>query len=274
MTDTQFLNQDQLNRLPEYINALANSSGGLVQIEGGQEIHVAPLEWHRRPAYFDGKVFRRVEGQNIISSQRSISVMARDSQNISGDDFPADSACLDRKSLAEFRSELLGRNEYYRQFTRKEFLRRTGIFSGKHLTFAGALMFGDDLRIRAVLNHKDIHAEIEAHNIWRALRDILPRLRLKLSPKSSCTLRNAFNSTLLNADYTLDSHINITILAAPPRIIIDSPGIIRPSIRNHRLAKIFALAGFSPEPYPSGQDMLNFRTIATIPIEEGVAVIL
>ena len=274
MTDTQFIVQDQISRLPEYINAMANSSGGLLQLEDGREISVSPLEWHKRPAKLNGQVFRRVEGQNIISSRWAVSVMAKDSQTLSGDDFPSDSSCLDRKSLAEFRRTVLALHEEYRQFTRSEFFRRTGIFSGKHLTFAGALMFGQELEVRAVLDHRDIHAEIEAHNIWRALRDILPKLALKLSPKCSSDMRNCLTASLLNADYTLDNHVNISIISQPPRIIIDTPGIIRSSFRNHRLARIFELSGFPVHLLDAEQDMLNFRSVATIQIEGSYAVLL
>ena len=135
-------------------------------------------------------------------------------------------------------------------------------------------MFGSELEVRAVLKHRNIQAEIEAHNIWRALREILPRVTRKLSPKSSLAFRNIFTSTLLNADYSLASNINIYILASPPRIIIDAPGIIRSSLRNHRLARIFTLAGFPAQPLDAEQDMLNFRFVATIPIEGSCAIIL
>lgn len=274
LTDTKLLTGEEIARLPEYVNAMANSAGGLIRFEDGREIPVSPLAWHKRPVKLNGQVLRRYEGQNIISSQWAVSVMATDSQTSSGDDFPADSSCLDRKSLAEFRKTVLSLNPEYTQFSRNEFFRRTGVFSGRHITFAGALMFGSELRVRAELTHHELHAEIEAHNIWRALREILPRLARKLSPKSSFAMHNIFTSTLLNADYSLDSNINITILAEPPRIIIDAPGIVRPSVRNSRLARIFELAGFSVQPLIAEQDMLNFRSASTIPIEGSCAIIL
>ena len=272
MTDTQYLTQDELNRLPETINAMANASGGLIILEGGREIRVAPSE--RRPVALNGHVYRRIEGQNVISSLRSIEIMAQDSQMRAGDDAPADDAVLDRRSLAEFREAVLGRNGSFRQFTRTEFLRRTGIFSGKHITLAGALMFGDSLDIRASLTHNDLHAEIDAHNIWRAYRDILPRLTSKLSAKSSGQVHDAFVGAIFHADFTLDNHMNISVLSGPPRIEIDSPGIIRPSVRNHRLAKIFGLLGVTPAPSHAEQDMLDFRAVSTIHIEGMPAILL
>ena len=264
--DVQFLASDELHKLPECINAMANSSGGIITLEGGQEIRVAPSDTLQ---VLGGKVYRRIEGQNVISSAWARSVMALRS----GDDFPADDSQLDGEDVDAFRRAVLGRNEYYRQFTRREFMRRTGLLSGTHITFAGALMFGQSLRVRAELRHKDIHAEIERRNIWDAMNDILPRLTRSLSAKSAEDVRSAFASAMLYADYNIDTRINIAVLPAPPRIEIDYPGIIRPSIRNHRLAKMFALAGFSCSFFPAEQDMLDFRAVSSIHIE-GISHIL
>ena len=270
--DTQYLANDELYRLPECINAMANSSGGLIVLADGREIRVATSE--HRPVALNGRVYRRIEGQNVICNRRSIAIMARDSQMRSCDDEPADDAVLDRRSLAEFREAVLTRNASMRQFTRGEFLRRTGVFSGKHITFAGALMFGEGLDIRAVLRHGDLHAEIEAHNIWRAYRDILPRLTRKLSARSSGQVHDAFVRAIFQADFSLDNHISISITSGPPKIEIDSPGIVRSSVRNHRLAKIFGLLGITPNPSHAEQDMLNFRAISTIDIEGTPAILL
>ena len=267
--DLQFIEHDELHRLPATINAMANSSGGMITLEGGRQISVAPLEWYRRPQTLNGRMWRRVEGQNVISGLWAKSIMATDAQTLSSDDFPfsADTP-LNAESLEEFRRVVLGRHEEYSCFTRDEFLRRTGIFSGKHLTFAGALMFGEAITVRAELTHGETHAEIEAHNIWSAYTDLLPRITLKLSAKCGEIVRDAFAVALLQADYTLDTHIKAEILANPPRIVIDYPGILRHTFRNHRLARIFTLAGFhTPTHSRAQQDMLNFRAITTIPLE-------
>lgn len=274
--DQQFLERDELHRLPETINAMANSSGGIITLEGGREIRIAPLEWYNRPQSLNGRVWRRVEGQNVASSLWAKSVMARDAQTLSADDFPVSADTpLNAESLESFRRVVIGQREEYSCFGRDEFLRRTGVFSGKHLTFAGALMFGECVSVRAVLNHGETHAEIEALNIWEAYTDILPRITLKLSAKCGESVHDAFAGALLHADYSLDTHITAEILANPPRIIIDYPGLIRPSVRNHRLAKIFRLAGFHTPIYSHAQqDMLNFRAIATIPLEGLTPIVL
>ena len=136
-------------------------------------------------------------------------------------------------------------------------------------------MFGECVSVRAELRHGETHAEIEAHNIWDAYTDILPRITLKLSAKCGEIVRDAFAGALLHADYTLDTHIKVYILSNPPRIIIGYPGILRHSIRNHRLARIFTLAGFhTPSDSHAQQDMLNFRAIATIPLEGLTSIVL
>ena len=274
--DLQFLERDELHRLSETINAMANSSGGVITLEGGRKIHVDPLEWYDRPQTLNGRVWRRIEGQNVASSLWAKSVMARDAQTLSADDFPVSADTpLNAESLEAFRHIVLGRHEEYRCFARDEFLRRTGIFSGKHLTSAGALMFGETVNVRAVLKHGKTHAEIEALNIWDAYTNILPRITLKLSAKCTESVRDAFAGALLHADYTLDTHITAEILSSPPRIVINYPGLIRPNVRNHRLARIFALAGFhAPIHTHAVQDMLNFRAITTIFLEGLTSIVL
>ena len=274
--DLQFLEHDELHRLPETVNAMANSSGGTITLEGGRTIRVEALEWYNRPQNLNGRVWRRVEGQNVISGLWAKSIMARDAQTLSADDFPVSADTpLKAESLEAFRRAVLERHEEYSEFSRDEFLRRAGIFSGKYLTFAGALMFGECVNVRAELSHGETHAEIEAHNIWDAYTDILPRITLKLSAKCGEIVRDAFAVALLQADYTLDTHIKADIFANPPRIVIDYPGLIRQTFRNHRLARIFRLAGFhTPTHSHAQQDMLNFHAIATIPLEGLTTIVL
>lgn len=263
MTDTQILAGDELSRLPECINAMQNSSGGVIRIEGGRELRVEALEWYEKPAVLDGRVWRRIEGQNVMCGAWARSVMAsRDAC----DDFPSDEALCD-DDIDSFRAVVLGRNEEYSHFTREEFLRRAGVYSGGHVTSAGVLMFGDTINVRAELEHDDIHAEIDARNIWEAYTIIIPRITRPLSAKSADNVRSAFITALLHADYSLDTHINVFIRSQPPRVEIDAPGIITPSLRNHRLARILKLAGITAGTPESEHDMLNFRTLFTIHIE-------
>ena len=269
--DTQILARDELHRIPECVNAMSNSSGGIIKPEGKSDIFVEALNWYEKPIALNGRVWRRIEGVNVICGAWAKSVMAcRDSC----DDFPAEDTALDSELLEDFRKTVAAHNEGYSALTQDEFLRRTGIFSGRHLTAAGALMFGEGLTIRAMLKHGKLHAEIQEPNIWGAYTRLIPRVTRALSAKSSGEVKNALTNTLIHAEYSLDTHINISILSRPARIVIDSPGIITSSVRNHRLHKLFTLAGISSRHITTEYDMLNFRTLSTIHIEGSTPIIL
>ncbi len=293
--DTCFLNDDEVNKLPEIICAFANSSGGIVILDsiselnipheieynvqelsdGKYAVHVQPLKWNRRPAMIHDRVYRRVEGENIISGRYARSVMSMDALNSSRDDFPV-KAKLDEECMNEFRASVLSLRTGYENLNRNEFFRRTFIYSGKYLTFAGALMFGKIMRVRAKVND----TKIEAYNIWRAYTDILPRLTHKLSDRCARAFREAFINSLLHSDYNISRFISLKIKPNPLRAVIDNPAIVRGVTRNHRLQKIFVLSGISKcnnegieriklyDPkFKLEQDMLNFRVRASIPLE-------
>ncbi len=269
--DTQILGRDELHRIPEYVNAMSNSSGGVIKVDGESDIFVEALHWYEKPIALNGRVWRRVEGVNVICGAWAKSVMAcRDSC----DDFPVESVALDSDLMEDFRRAVVSKHEGYSALTHDEFLRRAGIFSGRHLTAAGALMFGEGLTIRAELRHGKLHAEIQETNIWGAYTRLLPRVTRALSAKSSGEVRNAFVKALIHAEYSLDSRIDVSILSRPARIVIDSPGVITDSVRNHRLYKLFRLAGISAGTICAEYDMLNFRTLSTIHIEGSTPIIL
>ncbi len=288
-------NDDEINKLPEIICALANSSGGIVILDSIPEInipheieysvqeladgkyalHVQPLKWNLRPAMIHNRVYRRVEGENLISGRYARSVMSMDALSFSRDDFPV-KAMLDEECMNEFRDSVLSLQTGYENLNRNEFFRRTFIYSGKYLTFAGALMFGKIIRVCAKVND----TKIDAYNIWRAYTDILPRMTQKLSDSCACALREAFINSLLHSDYNISRLITITIKPRPLRAVIDNPAIIRGITRNHRLEKIFMLSGISQckhegieriksyDPnFKLEQDMLNFRVKAAIRLE-------
>ena len=302
--DIERIIREESYRVPETACAFANSSGGRIicddfdpvrlipseipyVIEADGKIYVPPLAWHKKPALFNGRVYRRIEGQNVISGLRSRIIMARDSNDFSKDDYPAGNITLMEKPLNEFHTRVTALNEGMKRLPRDEFLRRTGVYSGEVLTFAGALMFGDILRVRTVLDYSGGHAEISAVNIWDAYNEILPRLISPLSSKCVSALRELFVNALLHSDYYADNHINVSITSNPPKVLADNPGTIRGTIfaqRNHRIAKMFALSGITRdmkrgtlhgldiirEYMPSFAlevDMLNFRTISSLTLE-------
>lgn len=249
--------------LPETICAMSNSCGGSIRYDG-EVIDVPPLVWYRKPAIHDGKVYRRIEGENVISGAWARSVMA--THDFSCDDYPTE-CVLDWGQVSAFRETVISRHDEYGYFAQDEFLRRTGICSGKYLTFAGALMFGNCVSVRAVLDHHGVSAEASARSIWMAYTDLLPRLTCRLASECSALFREAYINALLHSDYTINTNINITITSAPPKAIIDNPGLIRGDTRNYRLKRMFNLAGITNhhnEVITLKQDMLNFRTNAIV----------
>ena len=262
--DTQII--DSPERLPETVCAMSNSLGGQIEYNG-QIIDVPEFLWHKKPVTHNGQVYRRIEGENIISGAWARSLMAN--RDFSRDDYPV--TCeLNSTNINAFRNAVISRNGEYRYFTRDEFLRRTGIYSGKYITFAGALMFGECINVTAVLRHNIYHAEASARNIWTAYTDLMLRLTQKLSWRCRAVFREAFINALLHSDYSTDTNINITITSDPPEALIDNPGLVRGDIRNHRLKRIFDLSGITHT--HSGvirlkQDMLNFRTSAGVALE-------
>ena len=194
------------------------------------------------------------------------------SVNFSSDDFPVMNAYIDSDCLNEFYETVIDHNEHYRKFSAGEFLKRSYVFSGKYLTFAGALMFGNIMRVKATLAVGARHVAIEAVNIWEAYNDLLPRLTSKLSFRCREKFREIFVNALLYSDYSIDNVINITILPQPPRALIEYPGTIDSRIKNYRLQKIFELSGIiranNERTHENlEQDILNFRVRATIKLE-------
>ena len=299
--DTEKISRDESFRVPETACALANSSGGVIICEGFDpvrliphevpytagadgKIYIPPLVWHKKPVILNGRVYRRIEGQNVISGLRAKVIMAGDAHEPSRDDYPVSNITLSEKSLGRFHAKVTAIHEGMRRFTRDEFLRRTGVYSGDFLTFAGALMLGDIMRVSAVLDYSEGHEQISASNIWDAFAGILPRLLAPLSSRCAEAFRELFINSLLHADYNSDNHINFLITPDPPKVFADNPGIVRRAARNHRLAKMFALSGIiSPltrrtphgldmirEYMPSftlEENMLELRTCATLRLE-------
>ena len=292
-SESETFERDEIDHIPETACAFANSEGGEISCNGFDpvslippgvpyvretygSVYIPPLEWHKRPVAFNGKVYRRIEGVNVASGLLVKSIMAGDSHEASRDDFPY-VARLNEDDVDAFTARVA---ERMKRYSRAELLRRTGVYSGKHLTFAGALMFGDIAKVSASLEYSGGHAEIEAANIWRAYTEILPRLTFALSENCAKAFREAFINSLLHADYNIDHHITIAITPSPSIATFDNPGMIRWTTRNHRLAKMFALSGITGG-RPHGldmirsympnfkltQDMLNIRTVSVLRLE-------
>ena len=314
--DREFLKEDEIYKFSETACALANSSGGWIvlgveryhddelnitglttpnlninslipreiffetqNIERVLIVRIAPLDSKIKPLFINENFYRRVEGVNLISSRRSAAIIASDAYEASCDDSPTMNFYLNPETLEDFYNTVINRNVEYKNLTPEEFLCRSFIFSGKFLTFAGALMFGNVIKVRAVLDSPTEHAELEARNIWDSYKNILPRLVSKLSPGCSQAFQEIFINALLHSDYRAGNLIDISITSEPPKVLIANPGTIRNSTRNHRLKKIFELSGISIEArnlesvkkfmpaFRLEQDMLNFRVKASLLLE-------
>lgn len=310
-TDREFLG-DEISKIAPVSCAMANSGGGLIilgavlefddeieitgfnrsdldlnslipekisfEVKGVKNlrevliIKINPLPEHEKPLFYDGKFYRRVENFNLISSKRSAMLMSQNST----DDSPATDLYIDPESLNDFYETVINLHDEYKNLSHEDFLCKSFIFSGKFLTFAGALMFGNILRIRVILDSDDRHIEIEALNIWDAYRNILPRLVNKLSPGCSQAFQEIFINALLHSDYGMGNSVKIFINSNPAKVTIINPGIIHDGTRNHRLKKFFGLSGmlingrgletvknFMPS-FRLEQDMLNFRVKAQL----------
>lgn len=239
-------------------------------------IKINPLPAHEKPLFYDGKFYRRVENSNLISSRHSAVLMAGSVLGVPKDDEPAMNLYLDPESLNDFYETVIKIHDEYKNFSHEDFLCKSFIFSGKFLTFAGALMFGNIIRVRVILNSDDKHIEIEAQNIWDAYKNILPRLANKLSPGCSQAFQEIFVNALLHSDYEIGNFIEIFINSDPAKVLITNPGIITGHARNRRLKKIFGLSGMSAvgrgletvkkfmPTFRLEQDMLNFRVKAKL----------
>ena len=178
--DIEFLG-DEISKIAPTVCAMANSTGGAIilgaVLEFDDEIEITGFddsslklnslipneisfeaETHekiliikinssdKRPLFYDGKFYRRVENVNLISSRRSAVLMARSVFGISNNDRPAMNLYIDQDSLNDFYGTVIKLHDEYKNFSVEDFLCKSFIFSGKFLTFAGALMFGNIMK--------------------------------------------------------------------------------------------------------------------------------
>ena len=314
--DREFLGDGEEDKIPSTSCALANSSGGWIILGAEKDendeinitgfknknininslipseisfafqnlgrviiICIAPLEWNKKPLFFKGNFYRRVEGVNLISSKKSAAILASDLLELSLDDEPSVNFYINPESVEDFYNTVIKIKPEYKNFSTEDFFSKSFIFSGKFLTLAGALMFGNIIKVNAVLYYSSGKIEIAENNIWDAYKNILPRLVHKLSSRCSQAFQEIFVNALLHSNYKVDNSINISITSNPPKVLIENPGIIRHGTRNKRLEKIFELSGISKKgrgldtiknympSFRLEQDMLNFRVRASLELE-------
>lgn len=213
-------------------------------------LNVKPSDWYTLPISLNGSGFayRRFENENFISGLKAKILNASDALNFPFDDEPAENINLNVHCLEQFKNKILSLHPELEKFFNpqrpEDFLKRCFIMSGNFLTRAGFLMFGEhSVNVKADFHYKN-NIHLEAHNLWHAYNDILPRLLTpSLNDKCSGALKEIFINALIHSDYRTDNNINITITTAPPKITIQNPcSALRQShCRNFRLMKIFKL---------------------------------
>ncbi len=315
--DCEFLKQDDADNIYITIYAMSNSGGGYIVIGADTEeitgvdfdfkldlkklrgldnfeiqdfsgetriilIKISPLDFYLKPAVFNSRVYRRVEGINLISGMSAVRYMAK-----KFDDGAINFKCmLNQNSVKEFHKAIISRDKSFEIFDRQEFLKRSLIFSGKYLTRAGFFILGEN-SVNVNMTLKSSNGKIvnlSARNLWIAYSDMLPRLISCLSNECASAVFEIFMNAFIHADYELSDTIDILITDNPLELKITNSGLpmtINNSYsRNFRLMKIFKLLKsahgnnygsliikkFSPD-FKLEQDMLNFTSTAKIKLE-------
>ena len=333
--DREFLHEEDIYNLIPSIYAFANSSGGFIIFYGTmpelnisnvnfeiQEfnesepdenenkifiIQVYPVEYYKRPLIFNNKVYRRVEGINLISNNISRLHMAGINTSFYKSDEIIKSAVLNFEDVNNFREAVISNNPEFKFYSEKEFFKRSFICSGKYLTQAGFLMFGHDsinINVEIILNINKNITSLRAGNLWQGFYDMLPKLILKLSNNCANAVREIFLNALIHSDYNYydyyaghENKIKIEIYNEEnenlnnPVIKIINPGLVMSFnenenvCRNLRLMKIFKLLTKNKNKNNNNKesgmkiikdydqnfkyelDMLNFYTIAKLKLE-------
>ena len=330
--DCEFLQQSDFDNIYAAIYAMSNSSGGYVVIgvEANSDtyeiigadlnfkldasklhglnnleiqeflqpariilIKISPLDFYLKPVILNSKVYRRVEGVNLISSIKSVRYMAtRPAENEYNIKFFK--RALNLNSVSEFQHEIISHNEKFKIFDTIEFLNRSYILTGhgKFLTQAGYLFLGENsvnVNVILTLDNGEIY-KLSAKNLWRAYSDMLPRLISRLSFECANAVKEIFINALIHNDYDLNNSIDVNITNSEnntaPIIKIINSGLAmtlnqnKSYSRNFRLMKIFKLLGaarangygnviiknFAPD-FKLEQDMLNFKSVARIKLQ-------
>ncbi|MCR5347077.1 MAG: hypothetical protein K6E38_04805, partial [Fretibacterium sp.] len=265
-------------------------------------VRVEPSLWHHRPVcvrrnhlpdYVRGS-YRRIEGVDVASGQRTRFLLGMDSLERLRDDLPVPGLRpqdLDAESLAVFREKLVSIRPQWAGLAPETLLSRARVISGNgcQVTEAGRLLLGR----KAVNIHVALQGGggLDLSNLWRACA-LLPRLVRSLSPECRTAFREAFFNMLLHADYSAGG-LKVELSETPGGQIeahMENFGLVReamgiPLCRNFRLMQIFQLLGiargegtglklihrYAPL-FHLEQDSLELRTMAVLPLEplEGI----
>ncbi|MDR1730720.1 MAG: hypothetical protein LBR61_01365 [Synergistaceae bacterium] len=279
---------------------------------------VEPAEWWRRPVYTGGDCVtgscRRVEGVDVISGRDVRFRLALDALETLRDDIPVPGLSisdLDAEDVASFREAVLKKRPEWGSLPESEFLKRAQVLDDSgEVTRAGQLLLGkkngDELKnnnelkkkapVRITLKsaneaeHEEEEEFFETSNLWRACRELLPRLCDSLSKPCEEAVRECFFNALIHAEHDAGG---IEAKRDVSRIVIASPGLSRShgrdgiECRNYRLLCMMKLAGLARGEgrglkiirafdgmFRLRSDVLELRTVAELPLEMGPLALL
>jgi len=249
---------------------------------------VKPVTWRLRPVCV-GKSkhsYRRIEGENVISSQEIRCRMALDALETSRDDVSVPGLAisdLDGKSVVSFRNKLIGRFPKWEALSMENFLKRALVLD-EHggVTRAGELLLNNSTKARLSLQDARKTQENQVlYNLWSAC-ELLTQLSDTLTAPCAKALRECFINAMLHAEHD-DGVIDVAL--ADGSAFFSNPGLPRSleqgesEARNYRLMRIFVMAGLAQG---TGQglgiireydanfrlfyDMLRLATVSELPL--------
>jgi len=214
---------------------------------------VEPAEWRLRPVCVGNSayVYRRIDGENVISSQSVRWRMALDALEVSRDDATVPGMTfldLDSKSIASFRAVLSARFPKWKDLSMENFLKRALVLDERGaVTRAGELLLGKNSNLVRFSSRgkQEVH---EAANLWTACTVLLPQISGNLTAACTEALRECLVNAMLHAEH--DAGV-IDVELGDGVAIFSNPGLPRPSAhnenetRNYRLMRIFVMAGLA-----------------------------
>jgi predicted HTH transcriptional regulator len=200
-------------------------------------------------------VYRRVEGNDVVSGSDIRFRMAMDALERTRDDFPAPGLSvrdLDMESVISFRRAVLARRSLWANLSEVNFLKRVLVLDDDEKpTRAGQLLLGASPDLPGMggpllLRRAGEDARF-ASNLWSAYSEILPELLKALTEKCADAVRECFMNALLHADYD-SGCVKIDMGGEGFGFIrFSNPGLPRTrgagGARNYRLSRMFGLAG-------------------------------
>jgi predicted HTH transcriptional regulator len=240
-------------------------------------VEVRPAWWTSRPVVLsDGRSYRRIEGNDVLSGRSSLFKQAIDALEVSRDDRAAGiapAAVLESEDAPKFRAAVVKLRPEWERLSGVNFMKRALVLDADgRVTRAGELLLGRSVPLAG------------CPNVWRACERLLPDITAPLSPACAAAARECFLNALVHADYD-EGWIELRIAGGV--LTLSNPGLPRDGAyypRNYRLYRMLTLAGvirapgagrksglgiihsFTPH-FQLKRDMLTLSTVAELALE-------